>query len=274
MTNPTSRVVDLTPELAAELLARNPKNRNFSTANYGKVRRAMERGEWQLNGEAIKVGVSGFILDGQHRCRAVVETGITIRTFLTEGLPDETQDTMDTGKTRSLADVLQIRGESNANGLAAVIKKFLSAERYGFTAAFTSNLGGYPLTNHECLEWLDQNPWCRDYVTPGKAIGRTSIVSGAVASFLIRKFDDIDADDSVYFWARFMDGVNLGPTHPIYVLRKTLKTISDDTRGERNQRYISALVIKAWNAYRDGKEIAQLRFRVGGASPESFPEPK
>jgi len=47
-----------------------------------------------------------------------------------------------------------------------------------------------------------------------------------------------------------------------------------DARGERNQRYIAALVIKAWNAYRDGAPVRQLKYRIGGANPEKFPEPR
>ena len=273
-TEPRHRIIDLTPELAEELLAKNPKNRKFSPANYATVRRAVERGEWVLNGEAIKVSENGYILDGQHRCRAVVETGITIRTLVVEGLPDTTQDTMDTGKSRSLADILAIHGESNTIGLAALIKKFVTSQRYGFASAFSGTVGGRALTNRECLDWFGQNQWARGYVMPGKAIGQATAIPASMASFLMTTFDNIDSEDSAYFWARVIDGTNLSSTSPIYVLRKTLKIIDDDSRGERSQRYMGAIVIKAWNAYRAGDEVGQLRFRAGGAKPEQFPEPK
>lgn len=271
---PTARLIDLTPALAESLLAKNPRNRKFSGANYGTVKRAIERGEWLVNGEAIKVSENGYILDGQHRCRAVVETGITIRTFIIEGLPDETQDTMDTGKSRSLGDILAIHGEANATSLAALVRKTIITERWGVKAATAGTGTGYPLTNRECLEWLKLNGWVRDYVHPGRKIGRSTPISGTLAGVLMRLFDNLDTEDSNYFWARLEDGLELTEDSPIYVLRRAFRIMNEDNKGERNQRYVAAITIKAWNAYRAGESIGLLKFRTGGAKPEAFPEPK
>lgn len=270
--NITSRVVELTPDYAAELLARNPRNRKISRVNYGTVRRAIENGEWVLNGEAIKVAADGNILDGQHRCQAVIDTGITIKTFLIEGLPSDTQVTMDTGKSRALKDALQINGEPNSVGLAAVIRKCIVSERFGIQAA-TSNIN-HPITIKECLAWLDCNPWVRGYVIPGADIGRKVGLPGSLASLLMITFDAIDSEDSAFFWARLADGVGLQEGSPILALAKMLQSLKLEVRGQRSQRYLAALVIKAWNKYRDGEPIHQLKFRTGGANPESYPEPR
>ena len=270
---PTARLVDLTPALAEELLGRNPRNRKFSKSNYEVVKRAIERGEWLVNGEAIKVSEGGYILDGQHRCRAVAETGITIRTFIIEGLPDATQDTMDTGRSRSLGDILSIHGEPNASSLASVVRRMIVAERYGLRVA-SGFVGGYPLTNKECMDWLESNPWVREYVHPGRAVARATPLGGAMASTLMRTFDNIDADDSTHFWGRVVDGLELTAKSPLHVLRTSYRIASEETKGERNQRYLTAVTIKAWNSYRDGDEISQLKYRMGGAKPEAFPEPK
>ena len=37
--------------------------------------------------------------------------------------------------------------------------------------------------------------------------------------------------------------------------------------------FAGPLVIKAWNAYRNGDELRLLRFKPGGANPEKFPMP-
>ena len=271
---PTARLIDLTPALAEEFLGKNPRNRKFSGANYSTVKRAIELGEWAVNGEAIKVSKNGYILDGQHRCRAVAETSITIRTFIIEGLEDETQDTMDTGKTRSLGDILAIHGEPSATSLAAVVRKTIIAERWGLRAATTGGHSGYPLTNRECAEWLAANGWVRDYVQPGRRIGGSTPISGTLAAVMIRMFDDIDAEDSRHFWSRLDTGLELTETDPIYILRRTFRNLNDDSKSGWNQRYIAAITIKAWNAYRAGEEIGLLRFRTGGAKPEAFPEAK
>lgn len=278
MTQPTPNirvnVVTITPQLAEELLGKNPKNRKISRTNYNTVRRAIEHGEWELNGEAIKLSQDGTVLDGQHRLMAVRDTGISIQSLLIEGLPDGTQETMDTGKSRSLSDILAIRGEANAPALAALIRRFVLADRYGFVTAFSAGASGYPLTNREMSDWLEANPWVREYVHPGRAVAKKTPIGGALAGFLIRTFDALDAEDSAFFWERVKDGVNLSEDNPIYALRKAFVPIVEDSRGERNQKYIGALTVKAWNDYRSGRPRSLLKFRVGGAKPETFPEPR
>src|SRR5690625_2666804 len=90
MTQPTPNirvnVVTITPQLAEQLLGKNPNNRKISRTNYNTVRRAIEHGEWELNGEAIKLSQDGTVLDGQHRLMAVRDTGISIQSLLIEGL--------------------------------------------------------------------------------------------------------------------------------------------------------------------------------------------
>jgi hypothetical protein len=44
--------------------------------------------------------------------------------------------------------------------------------------------------------------------------------------------------------------------------------------GQRNARWMTAITIKTWNAFRNGDEIGQLKWRAGGAAPEAFPIPK
>lgn len=276
MTHPSARIITLTPEFAAELLDRNPRNRRYSRANYSTIKRGIERGEWELNGEAIKMAVDGYMLDGQHRCRAVIETGTPIETFLIEGLPASTQDTMDTGKSRSLGDILTIRGEKNATRLASIITKVYTARRYGIRAAAS---GGHTTaaTIRERLDWFERDPqWIRDLLGPARAVQQKAKYPGAaLVAALMVTFDGIDPDDSEFFWSRMEDGLHLdSESHPIYVLRAALKTLADNVRGERNERYLAAITIKAWNAFRAGDEIRQLRYRPGGAKPEPFPEPR
>lgn len=274
MIKPTASTITLTPEKAAELLDRNPRNRRVSAKNYSMIKRAIERGEWELNGEAIKVAVDGFLLDGQHRCHAVIETGIPIETFLIEGLPNRTQDTMDTGKIRTLGNVLDIRGEKSATRLAAIVTSLHAMETFGLRAGVHTGRRD-PVTVKERLDYLEQNPWIRDILEPLRGIQRASHYSGvAMLAPLYVTFANIDEEDAEFFWSRVRDGLELHEKSPIYVLRKTLRTISEDSRGERNTLYIAAITIKAWNAYRDGADVSQLRWRAGGAKPEAFPEPR
>lgn len=275
-THPSFRVVTMTPAWAVELLDRNTRNRKISRANYNIICRALRNGEWMLNGEAIKIATDGQVLDGQHRLLACAETKVNFQTLLIENLPANTQDTMDTGKSRTLSDILSIRGETNATAVAALVKRHILVERYGnFAKAFVSTVGsGDAMTNHEALAWFEMNGWVRKYATPGKRIAGFTPLSASSAGMLLWAFETLDSSDSEWFWARVQDGAGLDEGHPVLALRRTFKTVTDDVKGEVNQAYLAAITIKSWNAYRDGNQMQLLRYRPGGAKPEKFPEPK
>jgi hypothetical protein len=91
----------------------------------------MRRGEWRVNGEAIKISRDGKILDGQHRLMAVLEADVAIETLVITGLEPEAQETMDQGRARSLADVFKLRGEKYHNPLATATRTLCLFELYG-----------------------------------------------------------------------------------------------------------------------------------------------
>lgn len=267
---PTARIVDLTPDLASRMLDKNVNNRKISNRNYAVLVRAMTNGEWELNGEAIKVDADGFVLDGQHRLHAVVESGVTIKTFLVEGLYPSTQETMDTGKIRTLANMLDIRGESNCNAVAAITRRIFLLRRQGLRAATFSS---YPTTVKETLRFFESNMWIRDLVVPTARIGRGAKLPASLAALLMVAFQSIDQNDADDFFEKLSTGVGLEPGSAILALRDTLLRLHL-SKGATNQTYLAAIAVKAWNKYRDGEPISSLRFTAGGANPESFPEPR
>lgn len=266
---PQAHVVTLTPEMAADLLARNPRNRKVSKANYSIVRRAIENGEWMLNGEAIKIDTNGVILDGQHRCHAVVDSGISIQTFIIEGLPGDTQETMDTGKARNLGDVLAIRQEANASTLASVVRALTLRESVGLKASIGRQ---GTVTIKECTDFLEANPWCRDILGTCKRVARNTPLAAPTVAALWVTFQELDPEDCDFFFDRLVTGEDMGEGDPIFVLRRQFNALSKE-RGERNKVYIAAITIKAWNKFRAGEQAGMFKFRPGGAKPEAFPEP-
>ena len=78
----TAEIIDLTPEKAAAILRKNNRNRPLRERYAKRLASAMTRGEWKFNGDTIVVANSGELLQGQHRCTAVVLSGVTIKTIL------------------------------------------------------------------------------------------------------------------------------------------------------------------------------------------------
>lgn len=274
---PTVSIVDLTPALAQELYETRPPNRKIDRSTVDRYKRVLRRGEWSLNGESIKRDVGGRIHDGQHRCLAVIETGITMRTFMVDGVAPDAIDTMDTGKHRSLHDELTRREIPNAVQVGALTRRLLRREESGLQAACAPASWlrkGYSL--HEYLMWFDQHRWVQDYVAPAQAVSRAGFhYAQSILGVLIHEFEQIDRDDSQFFWARVGDGADLGVQHPIYLLRRSFERaeMSSRSRGGFTSQYAAALIIKAWNLYRDGLDAKLLIWRGGGVVQEKFPEP-
>ena len=75
----------ITPQLAKDILANNNLNRNINATIVGHYADAISRGQWELNGEAIKIAHDGRLLDGQHRLMAVIKSDTPITTLVIRG---------------------------------------------------------------------------------------------------------------------------------------------------------------------------------------------
>lgn len=102
----------------------NVNNRPLYRSAVRTLKQEILRKRWQFNGEPIIIGVTGLVLNGQHSLIALIEAGEawkenrdgypqwkhepTIAKLIVYGVgeDDETVNTMDTCKPRSLADVI------------------------------------------------------------------------------------------------------------------------------------------------------------------------
>lgn len=275
---PDFAVRDIDPDLARELLVSNTRNRNLRHRVVASYAADMAAGAWRENGESIKIAADGTIVDGQHRLHAIIESDTKQRMLVVTGLPMDAQDTVDGGAKRSFADVLKLRGEPRYVSVAAIARRVEAWVR-----GHRTTKGNYVPTTTQLLAALEEFPDIRLAAEVADGV-RTHIPIPASAlglcHWLFMRIQAADADersqlheDVTNFFDRLRDGADLAANHPIAVLRRT--AIENMTSKSRlNEVVMTAYVIKAWNAYRDGRTMSLLRFRVGGATPESFPEPK
>jgi hypothetical protein len=255
----------VTPEEATDLLRRNTRNRRLRPALVGKLAGAMRRGEWRFNGDSIRISEDDELLDGQHRLAAVAETGIPQRFLVVTGLPSETQETMDAGAKRTMADTLKLRGEQNVNRLAAALRLvFLYETQDSFRPPNISP------TTQELLACFERNPGVAEAVSGiNPVIANTYLASGPVSA-CAHLFRRVDVADAEVFFTRLAQGTELTPEDPIYLLRRMFA--QRRPAGSRIPPYIQgALLIKAWNLWRRGEGARLLAFRPGGSTPERFP---
>lgn len=102
-----SDIMMVTPEMAAEWLKSNTKNRSLSQATVNYYAAEMKAGRWELNGETIKFYENGTLKDGQHRLSAVVKAGVPVKMEVRFGVPNDSI-ICDRQRKRSVADMINI----------------------------------------------------------------------------------------------------------------------------------------------------------------------
>jgi len=117
---PLVEMVTLSPALATVLLRRNEANRPISAVGLERLKRDISEGRWLFNGEGIVVSRDGKLNDGQHRCRAVIETERSIRMVIAFGPDRESRLTLDQGVARTVGHYLGMHGHSDPNNLGVV----------------------------------------------------------------------------------------------------------------------------------------------------------
>lgn len=244
----SAKIVTITPKLALQLLGRNTHNRSVVQARVDQYATDMRKGDWQVNGEAIKISSDGQILDGQHRLMAVLEADTSIESLLITGLPPAAQETMDTSTWPP-------RSGSSAS---------MSA---------TSSGAGRPAVNgsvKQLSRTLERNPEIRDSVKLAASLRRSWLGVSVMAGmhYLFATADRDDADD---FINKLATGESLTSADPIYVLRERLIKEHYDAGG-LHSRVKFAFLVRAWNAYRRGETLSRLVWTPGGAHPDRFPE--
>lgn len=266
----TSRVQEITPERARNMLRKNRKNRRIRPRLVKELSAAIERGEWRFDGSPIRFDEEGYLLDGQHRLLAVVEAAQAVELLVVRGVPAQAQMVMDTGAKRSFADQLAIDGEAHALILASAAK-VVWRWRNGYLGS-----KGYfapKPTFAQLYTVLEDNDRLRLSV---KAVANSlrrhvPMPPGplAAARAILLEINEEDAD---HFFASLVDGTNLTKTDPVYRLREMLNE-NKRSRARYDSDSLLALMFKAWNAYRVGKPIKVLSYRPGGVAPEAFPVP-
>ena len=263
----------VTPALAEQWLAKNTHNRNIRMPHVRGLAADMANGDWQWNGEAIKFAPDGTLIDGQHRLMAVTVADVPIKMLVIRGVEMEAQHTMDTGSKRTPGDMLKLRGEKHYNLLASGIRAAILWDQ-GVRMFHGSGSGSRgTVTNTQVLHYLEMHPEMRTYTEIAKRVTHHVPMPGSVIMTALKVLYEIDPEDAEHFFERLASDENQQSGDPIYALRRILLQPKDNSKISYSPSYKLAVLIKAWNKYRAGESVMVLKYRAGGANPESFPEP-
>lgn len=259
---PAALVITITPALAKELLRRNTHNRKLRERAVGDYARDIAAGHWSLNGEAIKIATNGDVLDGQHRLHALIQAETAVDMFVVIGLDPAAQETMDSGRKRTTADVLSLRAEENATTLSAILRRV-----WAWKQGDHRFKGRQAPTTAECAELLAKHPELRRSAEIAtrtrKAFPHIPQSVLGTCHFL---FNAIDEGETAWFFQRVADGAELPLGHPILALRNRLTSERLDGLRMSEDRHM-AYLIRAWNAVREGRELGRLQHTPGSKIP-------
>ena len=252
----------ITPESAAEMLQLNKNNRPASATSVKFLAREIREGRWQVNGDTITFA-DDRLIDGQHRLMAVIESGIPISTFVVRGVPSESFLTKDSGRKRGAADALAIIGVNYSNSVAASLKQVWLYYKTGKL----DNTGIAPSTSI-LIEFYEKHTGITRSVQLIKT--RTNLVQNSLLSALHYLFSQKDQDAADQFMNDLCTGANLDPYDPVFLLRKRLlENLSSTLKIPFYS--LGALIIKAWNARREGKTAKRITFKSTGSGEEDYP---
>lgn len=259
--NMKAELKTITPEWARKTLnEKNMGNRDMNLRYVDKLAAEILAGRWKVNGDTIRLNKDRLI-DGQHRLAAVVQAGISVQSFVVEGLPSDVFDTIDVGKRRSPGDTLGALGEKNSYRLASAL---MLTDKYMTGRADKS----VEYTNTELETLLAKYPDVRNSIQTsvgGKGIIPPSLVD--TCHYIFSRKDRALADE---FVVKLIKGTGLQEGDPFYALRERLVKNSV-SKAKLSKAYMLALCIKAWNYTRRGISVRFLRWRDSGDLAEAFP---
>jgi hypothetical protein len=249
------QIIPVTPAQADFIMRRrNPHNRVLRPDAKASLCRDMENGHWHMNGETTKFDVDGNLLDGQHRYGALAVARVPSVDFLVvRGLEPQTQDTMDGGIKRTNADVLRLRGDTEPNVLASVVRKAWLWDQgdYRFGAAIKPTVS-------ELLRYLEEKPQLyRSTEIAVRTRRHFPFLPQSVTGVAHYIFSEIDVETAVWFFQRLADGANIDVGHPVHTLRQRLISEREGTKRLYTDRYMMYL-IRAWNAARRGEPLEKI----------------
>jgi hypothetical protein len=174
--------------------------------------------------------------------------------------------------------LLTALGYRNTVALAAAIRVLKQFTYLLANGTFPVDRSGLTPTPMEARRTVTEHPSLVDWIHVARNIRSAGIPGGdglwAGILYWCSLIDDEAAEDARVFAERLQEGTELSDGDPVLALRNKLLSIRAPIRRRYAYDDLTALIVKAWNAYRKGEQIFLLHWRRGGARPERFPIPE
>ena len=251
-------VMNITPKKAGELLSKNYNNRSLRMKRVAVYKSEMMCGNWKSNGIPIIIGSDGELKDGQHRLKACIESGITMKDVVVINLPKTQANCYDIGAQRSARDIAKFEGLDDTPffrslGMFATVNVAISGN------AWTKNYSKINLIqemqkHYEACEFVYNKIFIATSAR-SKAKTRKSSIGAAIFNAYLSGYDTEKLE-------RFCEVLNFGliqddSEKPIIALRDNILKATEQTKKERTKIYFQCQAVL--KAFESGQTNVELR---------------
>lgn len=154
------RTILVTPDMAENLLKYNVDNRKIRDTSIKNLSRSMKNGEWIYTHQGVAIDKNGILIDGQHRLKAVLKSGVSVPMILFENVDPRAFNVIDQGERRSPYDVL--RTSPSAAAIVRIAVRMCEADS---KPSFARMLPYYEALREDIESLLSNAPSANKYFT-------------------------------------------------------------------------------------------------------------
>lgn len=271
-------VATIQPDAAEIILSHHDGKENRSEIKHNMVKliRAFSSGQFRLTGETIIFDWDGDLRDGRHRVKACAATGVEFQAVVVCGVDPEIFYVIGQGAKRTLQNVLTMNGEKNTAGLGAAIgylHLFLATGMLYRANSLTIS----SLTIDDSLDVLEAHPrlrdstaFCHNHSMIPRYAGGVGL--NAAMHYLCSRYSPRLAN-AYYHTFDALAKANIGEhsLSPRWTVMATLwRLLNNNYNSTRkmDQKGVSHLLVRAWNAILENRCSRSLMYRSGDSYPQ------
>jgi len=262
-------IVNVTPEMAAEILENNPINRRVMKSKVSGYVQQMKNGDWKTNGETIIMDNHGALLNGQHRLHAVMVSGVSVEMMFIHGIKRDAFDTIDSGQARTPTDVLSINAEwsrKDASSATAAARTNIKMRNSGVLNA--QCLG--QLTPHAVADEVLHDDGYRNSVDFIGGLNNSLLLGIGRAVFLHKRMSEISPGFTDDWFTGLITGAELSDTDPRLIARNMFMRNASQTISKMTLDTKTYIILKAWFCALNGEIITERSLKKAGPETISF----
>lgn len=237
----------VTPEVALKWLSRpHPLQRKAAKHTVKGYVQDLRAGNWLTNPHPICLDDQERLLDGLHRCMAIVESGISAWCFVAENVPEKSFLVMGLQRPRRAGQFLD--GGAKESLAVRVIKAY--EDNNGDLSSMRKKVERY-ISEQDVIDYRPKCPEIIQFFELAKQAGtKAHIAVGDNLALMCLIARHSFHSELVFSWAEALsEGEGLLKGDPRHTLRERFVKDHRILNTQRYHQYRWILLVKAWNAY-------------------------